>query len=101
MGWGFGFTSVMLSYISGLSHATGPGLLEDPYCPGISVFYVMAFSHLGFVLLHFLFSFLAFDGYNRKSWWRPALVFFLHMLASVLVCNLFYSSYAEDNRCIV
>eukprot|EP01126_Amoeba_proteus_P039523 TRINITY_DN4176_c0_g1_i13.p1 TRINITY_DN4176_c0_g1~~TRINITY_DN4176_c0_g1_i13.p1 ORF type:complete len:145 (-),score=16.83 TRINITY_DN4176_c0_g1_i13:129-563(-) len=84
IGWGFGFTSVMLSYVSGLSHATGPGFLAAPACSQLSIFYVLAYSQLGFVMLHFLFSFLAFDGYNGKAWWKPLVVFLVHFATSLM-----------------
>jgi len=80
IGWGFGFTQLMLTYVSALTHATGPGLLPAPSCPAVSVFYVTGLTSLALSLAHVIWNVIVFDGYNQSSYWRPAVVFLLHLL---------------------
>jgi len=88
IGWGFGFTNTMLTYVAALAHATGPGLLPSPACPSISVFYINGFITLAVSLAHVVWNMIAFDGYNQTSYWRPIFVLLVHLstaMATVII----------------
>src|SRR5688572_22993535 len=85
IGWGFGFTQLMLMHVAPLFHATGPGFLGAPACPTINVFYISALITLGFSLLHICWSLLSFDAMLRKSFFHFAFVIFTHLAASLMV----------------
>jgi len=88
IGWGFGFTHLMISYVSLLFHATGPSFLGAPACTTFNLFYVSGLLTLATSLLHVLWNVLAFDGFVKKSWWRVAIVVVSHMVLSFLTVGV-------------
>jgi len=88
VGWGFATTNAFISYISSLSHFTGPGFLPAPACQTVSIFYVMALIELVYGLMHLCWSLLAFEGYNSRTWWLPAFVYVSHLISSTLTYTL-------------
>lgn len=87
-GWGYATTNVVLSFLSGLSHFTGPAFLPAPACTTVSVFYVLALIEVAFIAMHYCWSLLAFEGYNSRTWWVPVFVYLSHLLASMLTYAL-------------
>jgi len=84
VGWGYAVTNVMLTYVSSLSHFTGPGFFPAPACQTISVFYVIALVEVAFCVMHICWSLLSFEGYNTRTYWMPIFVYISHILASIL-----------------
>uniref|UniRef100_A0A6B2LHC0 Gamma-secretase subunit Aph-1 n=1 Tax=Arcella intermedia TaxID=1963864 RepID=A0A6B2LHC0_9EUKA len=84
IGWGFGVTQLMMTYVAALFHATGPGLLSSPSCPTTSVFYINALIMVALCFAHIVWNVIAFDGYNQGAYWKPLIVLVLHILSAVM-----------------
>ena len=84
-GFGFGFMSSLVSFISALAESIGPGFLPCPSCPNVSTYFIYAVTTLLFNMLHIIWMVIAFDSFIKKDWKGPVAVFLYHVAASYLV----------------
>ncbi|KAK9762645.1 hypothetical protein K7432_011425 [Basidiobolus ranarum] len=61
-GLGFGWVSGLVSYITLLAEALGPGMLPCISCPSVSLYFVSAIITALFTLLHITWMMLTFEG---------------------------------------
>jgi len=84
LGLGSGLTHSMVTYLSVLWDATGPGSYFSPACPSISLFLINALLSFCFILLHIMWSIVAFDGFREKSYVKMGGVVLCHLVSSFL-----------------
>jgi len=89
-GLGFGIVSSLIMYIRVLTESIGPGYLQCPSCPSVSLFFISALTTLLFTFLHVVWMMLAFEGFHRKSYIRPLWVLVTHIGCSYI--TMFNSS---------
>jgi len=91
-GLGFGIVSSLIMYIRVLTESIGPGYLQCPSCPSVSLFFISALTTLLFTFLHVVWMMLAFEGFHRKSYIRPLWVLVSHIGCSYIVSSPPYFS---------
>lgn len=88
-GLGFGLVYALITYVTLLVHAAGPGTLYSQSCPGMSLPFVGAISTCLISLLHVAWMLIAFDGY-----WSTGMVGRYGRVAWVVLSH-FAASYAS------
>jgi len=83
-GLGAGVVQCMITYVSILWEAIGPGSYFAPSCPSVNIFILSALHAFIFILLHVLWSIVAFDGYRTGSKLQMGLTVTCHYVASIL-----------------
>jgi len=84
LGLGSGVTHSMVTYLSILWDATGPGTYFSPSCPSVSLFLISALLSFCFILFHVLWSIVAFEGFREKNYKKMGGVVACHLVASLL-----------------
>jgi len=83
-GMGSGITHSLVTYITILWEALGPGTYFSPSCPSVSLFLISAILSCIFILFHILWSIVAFDGFKQRDYLKIASVPICHIIASYL-----------------
>jgi len=84
LGLGSGITHSLVTYVSVLWEAMGPGSYFCPACPSTSLFIMSALQSFCFILFHVFWSVIAFDGYKQSSKVKMGGVIACHLIASLL-----------------
>jgi len=83
-GVGSGVTHSLVSYVTILWEALGPGSIFSPSCPSISLFFISALFSFCFQMFHILWSIVSFDGYRERNYIKMGSVLICHIVVSYL-----------------
>eukprot|EP01114_Cavostelium_apophysatum_P019378 TRINITY_DN6230_c0_g1_i1.p1 TRINITY_DN6230_c0_g1~~TRINITY_DN6230_c0_g1_i1.p1 ORF type:complete len:240 (-),score=25.49 TRINITY_DN6230_c0_g1_i1:50-769(-) len=83
-GLGSGVTHSLVTYVSVLWEALGPGTYYTAACPSVSLFLLNAIFSFCFITFHMLWSVVAYDGYRVRDWKKMGAVVLCHVAASYL-----------------
>ncbi|KAF8938123.1 gamma-secretase subunit Aph-1 [Dissophora ornata] len=83
-GMGFGLMFGIISYITQLVQALGPGVLMCASCPSISLYFISAITTCIFILHHCAWMMISFTGFTQRSYARILWVLITHYGASYL-----------------
>jgi len=82
-GLGFGIMSGLVSYSTVLADSLKPGTILCGACPSMPMPLIAALITSIFILLHIVWSIIAFDAFVKKNYKLIAWVFLTHLIASL------------------